>query len=113
MSVAVRSRLQNLVREFLNCFWWQWATNLPHILFEIVFAVLKDQVQVILLIDHLLQFDYIRMFDAFQKGDLADGRTWHTVVLLLQFDFLKCYDLTSLGIFGLVHNTISTLSKFV
>ena len=43
--------------------------------------------------DEKYLLDYIRMFDAFQKGDLADGRTWHTVVLLLQFDFLKCYDL--------------------
>lgn len=113
MSVAVRGRLQNLVCEFLYCFWWQGATNLPHILFEIVFTVLEDQVQVILLINHLLQFDYVRVFDAFQKRNLADSRTRHTVILLLQFDFLKCYDLTSLGVFGFVYNTISTLSKFV
>ena len=55
MSMAVSCGLKNLICELFDGFWWQWATDLPHVLLKIVFAVLKYQIQVVLLVYHFLK----------------------------------------------------------
>lgn len=55
VSVAVRRCLQNLVGEFLHRLRRQWSPNLPHILLQIVFTVLKYEIQVVLLINDFLE----------------------------------------------------------
>ena len=55
VRMTISRGLQNLVCEFFDGLWRQWATNLPHILLEIVFTVFKDQIQVVLLVYHFLK----------------------------------------------------------
>lgn len=111
MSVAVRRSLENLICELLDLFRRQRSTELAHVLLEVVFAVLKDQEEAVLLIDHFLQstcindnqklkmiqfyylLDHVRVFDALQQADLTDSRTRHAIVLLLELDLLQRHNL--------------------
>lgn len=113
MSMAICSCLKNLIGEFLNCLWRQWSSDLPHVFLQVVFAVFENEIQVILLINHFLELDNIWVFDTFEQGDLTDGCTWNTIIFLFKFDFLESYYLSSLGIFSLIYNTISSLTEFV
>ena len=55
MRMTISGSLQNLVGELFNGLWWQWTANLPHVLLEIVFAILENEVEVVLLIYHFLK----------------------------------------------------------
>jgi len=113
VSVTICSGLENLISEFLYCFWWQWSSNLPHILFEIILTVFKDEIKVVLLIDNFLELNYIWVFDAFQQGDFTNGCAWNTVVFFFKLDFFEGNDLSCFLILGLVDYTVGTLSKLI
>ena len=56
MLVQINQRLQNLVEKQLRLLFGQWLVALLlHVLFQVVFEVLKDQVQLVLTIDDLFQ----------------------------------------------------------
>lgn len=113
MSVAVGRSLQDLVSELFHGLWRQGATDLPHVLLEVIFAVFKDEIQVVLLINYFLELNDIRMLDALEQRDLADGCARHAVVLLLQLDLFECHDFVGLHVLGLVDHTIGTLTELV
>ena len=56
MLVQIDQRLQNLVQKQLRLLFGQWLIALLlHVLFQVVFEVLEDQVELVLTIDNLLQ----------------------------------------------------------
>lgn len=55
VSVAISSSLQNLISETLNFLRRKWPTNLSHIFLEIVFTILKYQVEFVLWVQYFLQ----------------------------------------------------------
>lgn len=93
VCMAIGSGLKDLISEFLYCFWRQWSSYRPHVFLEIVFTVLEDQIEIILLINYLFELDYVWMFYSFQERDLADGCARHTVVFFFQFDLFESTDL--------------------
>ena len=111
VSVTVRGSLENLIRELLDLFWRQRSAKLAHILLQVVFAVLEDQEEAVLLINHFLQstcindnqklkmiqfyylLDYVRVLDALQQADLTNSRTRHSIILLLELNLLQRHNL--------------------
>jgi len=65
MGMTIGSSLKNLIGEFLNCFWWKWSTNLSHILLQVILAVLKNQIKVILLIDDFFELNDVGVLNTF------------------------------------------------
>lgn len=55
MSMAVSRCLKDLIGELLHGFERQWTTNLSHILFHVIFAILEDQVKVVILVDYFFK----------------------------------------------------------
>jgi len=53
------------------------------------------------------------MAEALEQTDLSDGCRGHAIILLLEPDFLKGYDLASDCVEALVDDTISTLTKLL
>jgi hypothetical protein len=53
------------------------------------------------------------MFDSFKEGNLADCGRWHSIVLLLESDFLESHSFVCLLVNALKDNTIGTFSQLV
>ena len=52
MCMAICGGLQYLVSEFLDSLNWQRTTNGTHVLLEVIFTILKDEIKVVFLIYH-------------------------------------------------------------
>ena len=74
MLVQVDERLQDLIQEQLRLFLWQWLiTLLLHVLLQIEFEVLEDQIELVLAVDNFFQLNDVGVAQALEQADLSDG----------------------------------------
>ena len=66
---------------------------LLHVLLDVVFAIFKNEVKLLVLVNHLFEFNDVGMFEALQKGDFSDGGARHTIIFLFKPNFLESYNL--------------------
>ena len=69
-----------------------------HILLQVHREKLKDEIQLRLLHQNILQSHNVGVLELLQEGDLSDGGAWHALVLRLQSNLLHGNDLSCLGI---------------
>ena len=63
VGVAISCTLKDLVSETLDFLGREGASDVSHVLLEVELAVLEDQVQLVLRIQHLLQPTTITLYD--------------------------------------------------
>ena len=64
-----------------------------HVFLDVVFAVFKNEVKLLILVNHLFEFDDVGMLEALQQGDFSDGGARHTIIFLFKPNFLESYNL--------------------
>lgn len=84
-----------------------------HILLQVHAQELKDQVEFILLHEHIHERDNIRMLELSEQRDLSDGCAWNALFIVLEANLLQGDHLIGDLVLALVDDTISTLANLL
>ena len=84
-----------------------------HVLLEVHGEELEDQVELVLLHEHVHERDDVGMLKLAQQRDLAYGRARHALLVVLQADFLERHQLIGDLVLALVDDAVRALADLL
>ena len=89
------------------------APETVHIFFQVLVKVLKNEVQLAVLVHHVVQLHDVVVREFFQEADFADSGGRHAFILCFKPYFLERDEVASGPILGFVDHTVRPFADFL